>query len=441
MISSTIPSSIPINQPLCKQNLKAKASMVEYYRGIEKLDTITPEKKTEMAEKYKAYLKTHHAVTAFFLNLSFLGSSVRGAYIYASKAHLIKDFKKIEEQEQHIKIQDIANMETKYNEYLKIHHFVIRIFMNLCFWRSSAHSALSVALDSHEHKTAEQSSLGAIFSILVSKDLLKSRTQRSFYNGAIRKLKRTLNSEIEKGRKNPKGLIWRIENSSGVQSYLIGTIHYKSKYFIKAKGVQEATQKAETTFTEISSIGLGTMTIFDSWILRQSWKRKKSNSALDSDKLRRETKIKEGESKKLNPKYPMMAIDFQTHFSGLLPFFKKQEADKLAKKVNGEFVHLTKKITSATKELSNLSKLKLTMHWQRGESEVLKGFVAYTSSNCDYDSSDERTKVWLNESLLERIKTTTKPICIGVGLAHCIGQKVSLVEEFEKAGFKVTRFE
>jgi hypothetical protein len=61
------------------------------------------------------------------------------------------------------------------------------------------------------------------------------------------------------------------------------------------------------------------------------------------------------------------------------------------------------------------------------------------------NSCDIRTKAWLkghermnNSGLIERIRKTDKPICIAVGTGHCIGSKVSLVQKFQKAGFKVS---
>ncbi len=327
-------------------------------------------------------------------------------------------------------------MEEKYQTYLKTHSTIVRFFLNLCWWKSSTHRSYQAAVRSLAGRVA----IGyedKLYTLVACKHLLVNPLHRNFCSKA---LDRAVSNIYH--RKAEKGFVWRIENQMGVTNYLVGTLHMGTNDMGKVKGVQEAIDHAEEFCTEVGLAGkLSDDTplkpfpfsfVLDLYIPRHGYEKGKKIYSLDNIELRKRVEM-DRRDKNMKSDISFNEVPEPKHFG-----------------VNEiQFDWSAKKEARVLSEIADYySGIQAIGDWKRGDEQEKESISESFSVLCN-----ERTKAWLNSSydsmtstqplpgLIDRIKFATKPICTAVGLSHCIGLKVSLVDEFQKAGFTVSRIE
>lgn len=392
------------------------------------------------------------------MSLSLANNFISGACLQGfkdpQKESLVKAFDKINIESGNISISEeldrvldqITEMDMLYSTYLKTHCCFMRFIINLCWWKSSAHGSYVSCRRALVGRVAAGYE-NKMITLLTCKYFLKSESHRLFCDAA---LKQAIANTHQK--KDVRGLVWTVVNTKGVTNYLIGTMHQGTKAMAQAKGVVEAIQSSEKFFTEKGllyswwkSAHFPLMTkdwrflfILDRHIALEARKKNKANFALDNVKLEKETdKVVEEIRKESSEK--TRTIDL-TKEAPAIDYFTSPKL----------------KVDSSHPLVAEIGKIYLPQTinlWQKGdESEIIEFHKPFFTKDI-YALADLRTKAWLEHSfesygseksfpgLIQQIREANKPICIAVGDAHCMGADISLVEEFRKAGFQVSRFE
>lgn len=334
----------------------------------------------------------------------------------------------------------IDELEENYQTYLKTNCWILRFFINLSPWKSSVHGSYSRTLRALAGRVAVGYE-DKILTLLFCKHFLTKHTHRSFCALALDQV--ITNISITK---EVQGFVWKVVNDQGVTNYLIGTIHMGTRQMAYAKGIQEAIHNSDRFFTEkglilkiwkssyfpLYSWDLRFSFILDRYIAQAAAAKDKPNYLLDNFQMTREVNEKVKEIRSRGVKNSSLHLDSEIPSSG---YFGQKSIpnDPRWKKVRSE--------------LSKAYSIQLIQTWMKGQERDV-GLTEDTRTLCD-----ERTKAWLHSSygsffsrnalpgLIDQIRHTQKPICIAVGALHCTGSEVSLVDEFQKAGFSVSRCE
>ncbi len=334
-------------------------------------------------------------------------------------------------------LDTLDEMEEKYQTYLKTHSTIVRFFLDLCGWRST-HGSYQSAL----HALAGRLAAGyedKLITLGYCEDLLMNPLHHNFCSKALDQVISNIYHQ-----KAEKGFVWKIVNLQGVSNYLVGTIHLGTSDMGKVKGVREAIDRAEEVYTEVGlartndlrllndhPVRLPFLFCLDAYITRNAYEKGKKIYSLDNIELRKRVAMETKTGEECLFSHTIKECPDSKYFG--VKDYVKVEPEKKSENYIGFYEYL--------------SSIESTRNWKRGnetDSEIHEATRIYC---------DERTKAWLSHSydsldstkplpgLIDRIQSAAKPICIAVGLRHCIGSEVSLVDEFQKAGFAVSRIE
>ena len=335
----------------------------------------------------------------------------------------------------------VSEMDDKYCAYLQTHCFVVQFFIHICWWESSVHGSYRSAKHSLAGRVAEGYE-NKLLTLLACKCFLKKAIYRDFCANALN----TAISTIYQ-RTVVRGFTWKITNATGITSYLIGTIHQGTSAFANAPGVQEAINNSEKFFTEKGLIckyfkcsysplltwNWRFLFVFDRYIALQAHAREKPNYILDHDSLVEETDRKIAELKEHNS-------------SKLYPEEMPSRELLCSDRIKSE-----SELNNYRSQVNSIALVQSICFQQRGDEKESIEFDNKTRSDDRDILCNHRTQGWLNKTyesfssktpmpgLIDQIRNATKPICIAVGKGHCTGNQISLMDEFQKAGFTVTR--
>lgn len=396
---------------------------------------------------------------------------LKKVFKWQEKESLVKYFHAIGSQfmkistakELDLALEKVQEMDKKYQTYLKTYCCFMRFLIGLCWWKSSVHDALLHSRRALIDKVAKGYA-DKTLTLLTCKYFLEDKSLRLFCTESLNK---TVADTYQK--KEAKGFVWRVTNSQGITSYLLGTIHELPKkelltgLIAQNKGIQEAINSSEQFFTETGwqklflKLHRYDLFVLDGYVSLRAYSKKKPIFALDNDKsLSAADKIK---------KDRMEAVDIPFVEIPSAPFFglekhKIPERFDLSSYVEEQHAKypslppsirtiaaksLCEDVKKFKKEFRAINLIHRMYEWQTGQ------LSAFSCAAIDSER-DTRTKAWLEHSfesfdseqplpgLLAQIREAAKPICITVGAGHCLSSRVSLIEEFQKAGFTVSRW-
>lgn len=228
----------------------------------------------------------------------------------------------------------------------------------------------------------------------------------------------TLPAVSGSNQNNEVGLTFKITNQNGVDSYLIGTTHMATAESMSRSNFQQIIDKCSALYSEAGT---------NIFITSAEGSRPEGDHEYTNVRYRffPDAAITLGAWAK---KIPITSLDKGIPSVDQMRDFSRAKSYEIGP---DEFEKLTMQGHEET--MKDPEAVRLADAWEQGNAEIW----AENRNVQPYFIIAPREDQWM-EILTPKLRETSKPICIAVGVAHVVGYN-SLPDRLRKQGFKVER--